>query len=199
MVSNAWISAEENHNHPHWPAEIRPDRRPRATRPQVLVRIQAPDADPAAIKPRPPYHLALVIDHSGSMSGEPLHEAKRCARHIIDQLKPDDRASLIQFDNRVDVLVPANPVGDRKALHQALKGIEEGGNTNLHGGWEAGGQALLEHIQQAGLSRVILLSDGNANEGLTDTDRSPGNAANFAEHGASPPPPTDSAATSTKT
>ena len=154
-----------------------------AQRVQVLVRIQAPDADPASIKPRPPYHLALVIDHSGSMSGEPLHEAKRCARHIIDQLKPDDRASLIQFDNRVDVLVPANTVGDRKALHQALKGIEEGGCTNLHGGWEAGGQALLEHIQQAGLSRVILLSDGNANEGLTDTDRITRQCGDFAERG----------------
>ncbi len=154
-----------------------------AQRLQVLVRIQAPDADPATIKPRPPYHLALVIDHSGSMSGEPLHEAKRCARHIIDQLKPDDRASLIQFDNRVDVLVPANPVGDHKALHRALKGIEEGGCTNLHGGWEAGGQALLEYVQQAGLSRVILLSDGNANEGLTETDRISRQCGQFAERG----------------
>ncbi len=154
-----------------------------AQRVQVLVRIQAPDADPASIKPRPPYNLALVIDRSGSMSGEPLHEARRCARHIIDQLKPDDRASLVQFDNRVDVLVPAQPVGDRKILHMALKGIQEGGCTNLHGGWEAGGQALLEHIQQAGLSRVILLSDGNANEGLTETDRITLQCGQFADRG----------------
>lgn len=135
----------------------------------VLVRIQAPDTDPAAVKPRPPYHLALVIDHSGSMHGEPLHEARRCAAHIIDQLKPDDRASLVQFDNHVSVLVPPLPVGDRQVLHQALAGIHEGGMTNLHGGWEAGAQGLLEHVRQAGLSRVILLSDGNANEGLTNT------------------------------
>lgn len=134
---------------------------------QVLVRVQAPDADPAQVKERPPYYLALVIDRSGSMSGEPLHEAKRCAGYIVDQLRPDDRASLVQFDNHVKLLVPAEPVGDRKALHQALKSIHEGGMTNLHGGWEAGANSLVEHVQKAGLSRVILLSDGNANEGLT--------------------------------
>lgn len=137
---------------------------------EVLIRVQAPDTNPTPAKDRPPYHLALVIDRSGSMSGEPLHEAKRCAAHIIDQLKPDDRASLVQFDNQVEILVPAQPVGDRKALHLALSGIQEGGMTNLHGGWEAGGQGLLEHVRQAGLSRVILLSDGNANEGLVDSN-----------------------------
>lgn len=157
-----------------------------AQRMQVLVRIQAPDvniANPVEIKQRPPYHLALVIDRSGSMSCEPLHEAKRCARHIIDQLQPDDRASLVQFDSRVQVLVPAQPVADRTALHRALQNIEEGGTTNLHGGWAAGGQSLLEHIQQAGLSRVILLSDGNANEGLTETEQIAQQCGQFAERG----------------
>ena len=117
------------------------------------------------------------------MSGEPLHEAKRCARHIIDRPKPDDRASLVQFDSRVQVLVPAQPVADRTALHRALQMIEEGGTTNLHGGWEAGGQSLLEHLQQVGLSRVILLSDGNANEGLTETEQITQQCGQFAERG----------------
>jgi len=139
-----------------------------AQRIEVLIRVQAPDANPNPPGERPPYHLALVIDRSGSMSGQPLSEAKRCAAHIIDRLQPDDRASLVQFDNQVSVLVPAQPVGDHQILHQALFSIHEGGMTNLHGGWEAGAQGLLEHVRQAGLSRVILLSDGNANEGLTD-------------------------------
>jgi hypothetical protein len=41
----------------------------------VLVRVQAPDADPSVVQVRQPYHLSLVIDRSGSMSGQPLQEA----------------------------------------------------------------------------------------------------------------------------
>ncbi|MBP6422523.1 MAG: VWA domain-containing protein, partial [Propionivibrio sp.] len=89
----------------------------------VLARVQSPDPDPETVSVRRPYHLALVIDRSGSMSGAPLAEALRCARHIIDRLDPGDFAALIDFDSRVRTLVPAAPVGDRKALHTALSGI----------------------------------------------------------------------------
>ena len=50
---------------------------------------------------RKPYDLALVIDRSGSMSGPPLLEAVRRAKHIADQLEPTDTASLVVFDDGV--------------------------------------------------------------------------------------------------
>lgn len=134
----------------------------------VLVRVQAPDPQPGTLPERPPHRLALVIDRSGSMAGEPLREAKRCAAHIVYRLAATDRAALVTFDGHVDTLVPADPVGDRQALRRALAGIGEGGNTNLHGGWAAGAAALAGLAGEGGLSRVILLSDGNANEGVTD-------------------------------
>jgi Ca-activated chloride channel family protein len=136
----------------------------------VLVRLQAPDADPAAQNARGAYHLSLVIDRSGSMSGEPLKEAVRCARHIVDRLQPTDVVSLVTFDDRVDVLVPAMPVGNRRALHATLARVHSGGSTNLHGGWKAGIESLKGGARDAALARVVLLSDGNANVGeLTDT------------------------------
>ena len=74
----------------------------------VLIRVQAPDAsETAKAVVRKPYHLALVIDRSGSMSGAPLMEAVRCARHIAERLEPTDVASLVVFDDRVKTLVPA--------------------------------------------------------------------------------------------
>ena len=149
----------------------------------VLVRVQAPDANPHQVKERPPYHLALVIDRSSSMSGEPLEEARRCAGYIVDQLKPADRAALVQFDNHVEVLAPARPVGDRKTLHAALDTIDAGGMTNLHGGWEAGARELADLVRQAGLSRVILLSDGNANEGLCDAREIAAQCGRLADQG----------------
>lgn len=137
----------------------------------VLVRVQTPDAPASEKTTRKPYHLALVIDRSGSMSGEPLREAVRCARHIVDRLAPADQAALVVFDDRVKTLVGAQPVGDRKALHMALSRIHEGGSTNLHGGWRTGSDALLPGAAEAALARVILLSDGNANVGeITETE-----------------------------
>ena len=74
-----------------------------------VIRVQAPGAEPTAKKERRPYHLALVIDRSGSMSGPPLAEAVRCARHIVDQLQASESASLIVFDHRVQTLGPGAP------------------------------------------------------------------------------------------
>jgi len=133
----------------------------------VLVRIQAPDPDPGRQTERKPYHLSLVIDRSGSMSGEPLVEAVRCARYIVDRLAATDRASIVVFDDKVNILAEAAPVGDRKRLHTALAQVRSGGTTNLHGGWKAGMESLLPSAHEAALARVILLSDGNANAGET--------------------------------
>lgn len=137
----------------------------------VLIRVQAPDPEPSVKKTRKPYHISLVIDRSGSMSGAPLLEAVRCAKHIIDRLETTDVVSLIVFDDRIKTLSLAKPVSDKKALYAALSNIRSGGSTNLHGGWKAGSEALLDNVKQAAIARVILLSDGNANVGeTTDTN-----------------------------
>lgn len=136
----------------------------------ILVRLQAPDAPLEAKMERPLYGIGLVIDHSGSMAGRPLEEAKRCAAFVVDRMRVDDQISLVQFDNRVGMLCPTKPKADGRELMQAIAGIHEGGNTNLHGGWRAGADSLVDLAIAAGLRRVILLSDGCANEGVTDTN-----------------------------
>lgn len=136
----------------------------------VLLRLQAParpaDAAPVA---RQPQALALVIDRSGSMQGIPLHEAKRCARMVVERLRPDDSLAIVEFDDTIRRIWPATPRGDGAAQIAAIDAIECGGSTNLHGGWHDGSQALTDVAGQ-GLKRVILLSDGFANQGLLDPD-----------------------------
>lgn len=135
----------------------------------VLLRVQAPDAPAGNTAARPPQGVALVLDRSGSMAGQPLVEARRCAEHVATHLCATDFVSLVDFDHRVRRLLPASPLGDGAALRHAVAGIDSGGNTDLHGGWLEGAQSLAD-LPQLSLRRVILLSDGCANVGITDSE-----------------------------
>ena len=70
----------------------------------VLIRCQAPDSPKSGLPERQRLNLAIVIDRSGSMDDQPLHEAKRAAGFIIDSLKATDRVSEISYDDSVNVV-----------------------------------------------------------------------------------------------
>ena len=110
---------------------------------------------------------ALVVDRSGSMSGEPLTEALRCVNHIVGRLQPTDQVAVVLYDDNVQRPVPLRAATNAAAVHAALAGVESGGSTNLYAGWEAGARQL-ESGTKDSISRVILLSDGQANQGLVD-------------------------------
>jgi Ca-activated chloride channel family protein len=103
------------------------------------------------------------------MSGQPLHEALKCVEHIASCMTTDDRISVVVYDDKVNVLMPLGPVTSREAMKRLLSTVEEGGSTNLFGGWEEGAKQL-EKGQDTSISRVILLSDGQANHGLLEQD-----------------------------
>ncbi|MFM8442516.1 MAG: vWA domain-containing protein [Methylococcus sp.] len=136
----------------------------------VLLQVQAPAVAPAGHQ-RSPLNLALVLDRSGSMNGRPLREAVRCARAMIERLRDDDRAALVVYDDQIDTLAPSLTLADKTLFYRALDTIDSGGCTDLHGGWLQGAQEVAAHVRADTLSRVLLLSDGQANAGLTDPDR----------------------------
>jgi len=133
----------------------------------ALVRIVAPEA-PAATESvvRTPLDIALVIDRSGSMRGQPLETAKECAVRIVKGLRPDDRISIVTFDDEIDIVQALTAVGDAKDIEARIRSIQSGGSTNLFGGWEEGAKQLAPFIKKDRIARVILLSDGQANQGL---------------------------------
>ncbi|MCZ4314067.1 VWA domain-containing protein [Comamonadaceae bacterium G21597-S1] len=142
---------------------------------EVLVRVQAP-AQPAheqgagGPRARIPLRLALVVDRSGSMSGAPLDEALRCVQHIGERLHPADELAVVLYDHDVQLPLPLARAPGARVVAQALAGVESGGSTNLFAGWEAGAGQLRDGASAAGgaISRVVLLSDGQANQGWTD-------------------------------
>jgi Ca-activated chloride channel family protein len=136
---------------------------------EVMLRVQAPDQNPDIAAKPTRKRLAMVVDRSGSMNGQPLKEALRCVAHVASRLTPEDHMAVVVYDHRINVLCPLSPVLSSQAIQQAIAQIESGGNTDLFGGWEAGAQQL-EGGVDASISRVLLLSDGQANHGLCQTD-----------------------------
>lgn len=115
---------------------------------------------------RPPVNLALVIDRSGSMSGDKIEKAREAALEAVRQLAADDIVSVIAYDSRVETLVPAQRVGNRRWLEEAIRGLEATGNTALYGGVVRGADEVRRFSEDGRyVNRVILLSDGQANVG----------------------------------
>ena len=134
----------------------------------LLVRITPPM--PERDRKRLPLNLALVIDRSGSMGGQRILLAKKAAALVADQLRAEDMLSMILFDDTIDVLLPTTVVKDKKRILELIASIEVRGSTALFDGWKAGaGQALVGQAHD-NLSRVILLTDGQANVGETNPD-----------------------------
>jgi Ca-activated chloride channel family protein len=137
----------------------------------VLVELEAPPAP--AKDHRDPVNLAFVLDRSGSMSGQKLELAKRAIETAVDRLLPTDRFAIVSYDDRIDVVVEGTNAS-REAKTNAidrLRAIDARGSTDLAGGWLRGAeQVALGQTGQAGsgINRVLLLTDGLANVGITD-------------------------------
>ena len=118
---------------------------------------------------RRPLNVALVIDRSGSMAGTPLKYALKAAADFVDRLMADDRLSIVVYDDNVDTLLEAQLVADKAAIKQVLAGVRAGGLTNLSGGWLRGCELVARHKTDQNVSRVLLLTDGQANAGITNS------------------------------
>ena len=134
----------------------------------LMLELQAPAAPQDA--ERLPSAVQVVLDRSGSMAGEPLEAALDALVKLVDRLDPADRFGLVTFDHEVDVVVPAGPVLDKPALKAAIRGVYAGGSTNLSGGLLRGLQEA-KRVKTPTGATVLLLSDGHANDGITDPDR----------------------------
>jgi Ca-activated chloride channel family protein len=134
---------------------------------------------------RAPVNMAIVIDHSGSMAGDKIVQARSAAKGIVERLDAGDRVALIQYDDTAQVLVSSiNMDGEgKKRMIQAIDGIGDAGGTNLHGGMMLGIAEAKKAMGGERINRVVLLSDGQANVGVVDPQLIARDASQAADQG----------------
>ena len=146
----------------------------------VLLEVRAPESQTDT--QRNPAAVQVVLDRSGSMTGERLDAAKRALIGLVDRLDPTDHFGVVAFDDIAHVVIPAAPVQNKPQLKQALATIGPGGSTNLSGGLMRGLQEAKRVVTETGAT-LLLLSDGHANEGVIDPDQLGAVAAQARAHG----------------
>jgi anti-anti-sigma factor len=119
---------------------------------------------------RKPLNLSIVLDRSGSMGGEKLARTQSAVKQLVNRLAPDDFLSVVAFNQVAEIVVPHGPVLDRAAVASRVDSILADGNTNLSAGWTRGIGLVLDAKSAERIHRVILLTDGIANEGVVGQD-----------------------------
>ncbi len=135
----------------------------------------------------PALNLALAIDVSGSMAGDKIDAARRAAKAVADALTERDRLSIIAFDSTAELLLDARPMdrAGRAAAITAIAGLADRGGTNLFDGWLLAAERVAVAMVAAPQAshRVLLLSDGQTNEGVTEREEIARHAGALLERG----------------
>lgn len=125
------------------------------------------------LPPRSASDLVVVLDRSGSMAGAKIEAARQAIAELIQRLGPQDRFALVSYANGVNRHTGLRSMNryHRQAATEILYGITPGGGTNLGSGLQNGIALLQQQRQAKRRGRVLLISDGLANEGITDPYR----------------------------
>ena len=114
--------------------------------------------------------MVVVLDRSGSMGeNNKLPFAKEAVKQLIQQLSERDRFAFVTFDNSSEVHAGLTPVSNegRAYLNRLVQRIALGGGTNMGEGLLRAREVLQSQPSER-RKRVLLLSDGHANQGVTD-------------------------------
>ncbi len=115
---------------------------------------------------RVPTDLLVILDRSGSMEGTKMDYARSAVTELLTHLGPDDRFSLVTYSNAAELAIPLAPAtkSAKRGWRRVTRQVQAGGGTNMSSGIELGLNTLGRR-ETSRSARIILLSDGLANEG----------------------------------
>lgn len=134
------------------------------TAPNAVIKV-AVKAPPIHSPDRPPLNLAIVLDRSGSMSGDKIEHARLAAIEAVRRLGPEDRFALVTYDSEIETVLPSQQVRDIEAIEQKIRTITPRGRTAIYGGVSQGAAEIRKHLDGPYVHQILLLSDGIANVG----------------------------------
>jgi Ca-activated chloride channel family protein len=123
--------------------------------------------------------MVIVLDRSGSMKGRKINDARQAVLKLLSNLTSKDRFALVTYSDGVQIasgLLTVNR-SNRQRMAAAVNGIRVGGGTNLGAGLQAGINLLRSSNRSTNPAKIILISDGLANKGITDVQSLSGIAA----------------------
>jgi Ca-activated chloride channel homolog len=113
-------------------------------------------------KEKPAMALALVIDKSGSMDGQPIALARQAAKMAVELLTGRDQAAVVGFDSEPQVICDLTSASDMGSIQAAIDSLDSGGGTDLYPGMVTAGEMLRR--SDAKIKHMIVLSDGQTPE-----------------------------------
>ncbi|SCW99465.1 MULTISPECIES: VWA domain-containing protein [unclassified Pseudomonas] len=135
-----------------------------------LLRIGIKASD-RAVADLAPANLVFLVDVSGSMDRrEGLPLVKSTLKLLVDQLRDQDRVSLVVYAGESRVVLKPTSGRDKVAIRNAIDQLDAGGSTAGASGIELAYQMARESFIDKGINRILLATDGDFNVGVSDFD-----------------------------
>ncbi|GAB4190292.1 MAG: VWA domain-containing protein [Roseiflexaceae bacterium] len=132
---------------------------PTTSTPQVAYILLEAVPSQTMAQVRMPVNVTFVLDRSGSMKGDKIDRVRRATGRALELLDGQDIVSVIIFDHRSEVLIPATPAINRAAMQEAVSRIRDAGGTKIAPAVERGLREIEKGSANA-IRRMVLLTDG---------------------------------------
>lgn len=125
-----------------------------------------------SVSERKPMNLVFLVDTSGSMSSpDKLGLAQRALHILVDNLRDGDTVALTTYAGSSEVILPATGLAHREQILAAIDSLGAGGSTAMASGIELAYREAAKNARAGAVSRVVVLSDGDANVGPSSHDQ----------------------------
>ncbi|AZD58190.1 Putative von Willebrand factor, vWF type A domain protein [Pseudomonas chlororaphis subsp. aurantiaca] len=136
-----------------------------------LLRIGIKASD-RAVAELAPANLVFLVDVSGSMDRrEGLPLVQSTLKLLVDQLREQDRVSLVVYAGESRVVLEPTSGRDKTKIRNAIEQLTAGGSTAGASGIQLAYQMARQGFIKNGINRILLATDGDFNVGISDFDR----------------------------